>query len=72
MGENIIAVASRGEHGRDPGEVDAAALDRSRLGPGDVVLVSHEIPTATARAALEARPGRRSDDHPEPGTGARA
>jgi ribokinase len=30
------------------------ALERCGVGPGDIVLVSHEIPTATARAALEA------------------
>ncbi len=50
-GENLIVVAS-GANGRlDIGTVRDAL---GRLGPlnGDVVLVSHEIPTATARAAL--------------------
>ncbi len=51
-GENLIAVASGAN-----GLVDIAAVRAAfrRLGSleGDVVLVSHEIPTRTARAALE-------------------
>lgn len=51
-GENLIAVASGAN-----GLVDVASVRAAfrRLGSleGDVVLVSHEIPTATARAALE-------------------
>ncbi len=52
-GENLIAVASGTNMALTPA-MATAALERSRVGPGDVVLVSHEIPTATARAALEA------------------
>ncbi|HEX9044756.1 MAG TPA: ribokinase [Candidatus Limnocylindrales bacterium] len=52
QGENLIAVASGAN-----GLVDTAAVRAAfrRLGSldGDVVLVSHEIPTATARAALQ-------------------
>jgi len=52
-GENLIAVASGANAAVTP-ELVAAAFDRLAPGPGDVVLVGHEIPTATARAALEA------------------
>lgn len=52
-GENLIAVASGTNMALTPA-MATAALGRSRVGPGDIVLVSHEIPTATARAALEA------------------
>lgn len=52
-GENLIAVASGTNMALTPA-MATAALERSRVGPGDIVLVSHEIPTATARAALEA------------------
>lgn len=52
QGENLIAVASGAN-----GLVDIAAVRAAfrRLGSleGDVVLVSHEIPTATAQAALK-------------------
>jgi ribokinase len=52
-GENLIAVASGTNMAVTP-EMATAAIERSGIGPGDVVLVPHEIPTATVRAALEA------------------
>ena len=52
-GENLIAVASGTNMELTP-TMATAALSECHVGPGDVVLVSHEIPTATARAALEA------------------
>jgi ribokinase len=51
-GENLIAVASGTNMLLTP-DLATTALDRLAPGPGDVVLVSHEIPTATSRAALE-------------------
>lgn len=51
--ENLIAVASGTNMALTPA-LATAALARAALGPGDVLLVSHEIPTATVRAALEA------------------
>jgi ribokinase len=50
-GENLISVAS-GANGRVSPEAVHAALDRLQPGSGDVVLVGHEIPTASAGAAL--------------------
>lgn len=50
-GENVIAVAG-GANEALTAEHVAAALDRLAPGPGDVVLVGHEIPTATATEAL--------------------
>lgn len=50
-GENCIAVASGANHALSAGHVEAA-LARLRPMAGDVVLVSHEIPTGTVRAAL--------------------
>ena len=50
-GENSIAVAGGANEALRPEHV-TAALDRLMPGPGDVVLVGHEIPTATATEAL--------------------
>ncbi len=50
-GENAIAVASGANAALTPEHVEAA-LARLAPGPGDVVLVGHEIPTATAAEAL--------------------
>jgi ribokinase len=52
-GENVISVASGANRELEPSHVADAflALDP---GPGDVLLVGHEIPTATVRAALGA------------------
>ena len=52
-GENSIAVASGANAALTPHLVEAA-LRRVEPGAGDVVLVGHEIPTATAVAALRA------------------
>jgi ribokinase len=52
-GENVIAVASGANAALTPTDA-AAGLARVGPGAGDVVLVSHEIPTATTRAALDA------------------
>jgi ribokinase len=52
-GENLISVAS-GANGALTPEHVTVALERLAPGPGDVVLVGHEIPTATAAAALSA------------------
>jgi ribokinase len=56
-GENLIAVAS-GANGRLTSDGVAATLAALAPGPGDVLLVGHEVPTAVVRAALEA--GRRA------------
>jgi ribokinase len=53
VGENLIAVAS-GANGAVTPELTVSAIDRLAPGPADVVLVGHEIPTVTARAALAA------------------
>lgn len=50
-GENLISVASGANAGLTPDHVRAALAVLSP-GPGDVVLVGHEIPTATAATAL--------------------
>jgi ribokinase len=52
-GENLIAVAS-GANAALTAEHVLRALERLRTGAGDVVLVGHEIPTATTAAALRA------------------
>ncbi|HET9457273.1 MAG TPA: ribokinase [Candidatus Limnocylindrales bacterium] len=52
-GENLISVAS-GANAALTVELVRDALARLAPGAGDVVLVGHEIPTATARAALAA------------------
>ena len=50
-GENSIAVAGGANAALTPADVDAA-FERLRPTRGDVVLVGHEIPTATATEAL--------------------
>jgi ribokinase len=52
-GENVIAVAPGANAALSVG-IAGPALERLRVGPGDVVLVGHEIPTETVRAALAA------------------
>jgi ribokinase len=51
-GENLIAVAS-GTNMALTAAHATEALERAAVGPGDIVLAPHEIPTATVRAALE-------------------
>jgi ribokinase len=52
-GENLISVAS-GANAQLSADVVRAALANLAPRPGDILLVSHEIPTAAARAALRA------------------
>jgi len=52
-GENVIAVAPGANAALSVGIV-GPALERLRVGPRDVVLVGHEIPTESVRAALAA------------------
>ena len=70
QGENIIAVAPGANALLDPDRV-GAALRRLAVGPGDVVLVGHEIATRTARAALAAAraAGARTILNPAPAAG---
>lgn len=56
-GENVIAVAAGANATFAPAEAEAA-LEHASIGARDVLLVSHEIPTATVRTALLA--GRRA------------
>ena len=65
-GENLISVASGANGAVSPDAVTAALV---RLAPvtGDVVLVGHEIPTASARAALAAGRAAGAIDDPQPG-----
>lgn len=69
-GENLIAVAP-GANASVTAEQVIAALERARLRPVDVVLVSNEIPIDAVRAAL--REGRRAGAttilNPGPATG---
>ena len=51
-GENLISVAGGANASVTP-EFVRRALQRLAPGPGDVVLVGHEIPTASTAAALE-------------------
>ena len=69
-GENSIAVAGGANAALDPAHV-GAALGRLRPGPGDVVLVGHEIPTATATEALRLARGAGATTvlNPAPATG---
>jgi len=69
-GENMIAVAPGANAAVGPADV-AAALGRLELAVEDVVLVSHEIPTASAREALvqARRVGARSILNPAPASG---
>src|SRR3954454_1902479 len=70
-GENAIAVAPGANAGLTPAHV-ADALRRLGPGPGDAVLVTHEISTATAREGLRlggaARAARRPPSPPPPRT----
>ena len=50
-GENLISVAGGANLALTPAHV-RAALERLAAGPGDVVLVGHEVTTAAAREAL--------------------
>ena len=50
-GENLISVASGANAALGPESI-GPALARIGVGPGDVLLVCHEIPTATVREAL--------------------
>jgi ribokinase len=69
-GENLIAVASGANASLSPAVV-SSALRRLAVGPTDVVVVSHEIPTDAAVAAL--RNGREAGAitilNPAPATG---
>ena len=69
-GENLISVAS-GANAALTREHIADALERLRPTEGDVVLVSHEIPTGTAREALRAglAAGATTILNPAPATG---
>jgi ribokinase len=69
-GENSIAVAGGANTALEPSHV-GAAFDRVRPGPGDVVLVGHEIPTATATEALRLAQGAGATTvlNPAPATG---
>ena len=72
-GENSIAVAGGANEALEPAHV-GAAFDRLRPGPGDVVLVGHEIPTATASEALRLARGAGATTvfNPAPATGVTA
>lgn len=69
-GENLISVAS-GANGAVTPAMVRAALGRLAVGPGDVVLVGHEIPTASTAAALETAraAGARTILNPAPAAG---
>jgi ribokinase len=69
-GENLIAVAS-GANGALTADHVEAALGRLAPGPGDVVLVSNEIPLAAVAAGLRAgrRAGATTVLNPAPATG---
>jgi ribokinase len=69
-GENVIAVAP-GANAHLGVDHVAHALQRLAARPGDVVLVGHEIPTETARAALAAAraAGARTILNPAPAAG---
>ena len=69
-GENSIAVAGGANAALEPAHV-AAAFDRLRPTTGDVVLVGHEIPTATATEALRLAKARGATTilNPAPATG---
>jgi ribokinase len=69
-GENVIAVAPGANAKLAPDRV-TAAIERLAVQPGEVVLVGHEIPTGTARAALAAArsAGARTMLNPAPAGG---
>jgi ribokinase len=70
QGENVIAVAPGANSAFGP-DVAASALEGFRVGPGDVVLVGHEIERETARAALATAhaAGARTIFNPAPADG---
>ncbi len=69
-GENVIAVAS-GANALVDAPLVVDALARIRPGPGDVMVVGHEIPTASVRAALAGgrAAGARTILNPAPAAG---
>jgi ribokinase len=69
-GENLISVASGANAALEPTTI-GPAFDRIGVGPGDVLLVCHEIPTATVREALQAgrARGARTVLNPAPANG---
>ena len=69
-GENAIAVAP-GANAALTADVATNALAGLAVGPGDVVVVGHEIPTATVRASLAAAKtaGARTILNPAPAAG---
>jgi ribokinase len=69
-GENLISVASGANAALEPGVIEPA-LDRIGVHAGDVVLVCHELPTATVREALRAgrAAGARTVFNPAPADG---
>jgi ribokinase len=69
-GENAIAVAPGANAGLGA-DVVTGALRRLAIGQGDMILVGHEIPTATVRAALAAgrSAGARTILNPAPAAG---
>lgn len=73
MGENCIAVAGGANLALEPGHI-RESLGRLRPGPGDVVLVGHEILTVSATEALRSAKaaGATTIFNPAPATGAGA
>ena len=69
--ENQIAVAPGANAGLTAAHV-RAALGRLAPHAGDVVIVTHEIPTEAAREALRIGRAGRGVDDPQPGPGRRA
>ena len=69
-GENLISVASGANAALEPGSI-GPAFDRIGVHAGDVVLVCHELPTATVREALRAghAAGARTVFNPAPADG---
>ena len=69
-GENMISVASGTNAALTAAHVEQALASRA-IGPGDILLVGHEIPTATVRAALRAgrAAGAMTILNPAPATG---
>jgi ribokinase len=69
-GENLISVASGANAVFAPAAI-GPAFARIGVGPGDVVLVCHEIPTATVREALQLgrAAGARTVFNPAPADG---
>jgi ribokinase len=70
QGENVIAVAP-GANAGVTASIVGSALARLSIGPGDVVLVGHEIPTPTVLAALRSarHAGARTVLNPAPAAG---